>query len=155
MPECEVFIIQDFHHDREYDELPSILLEAKHGDIICGTDYDMQSTCIVYKHNDETKIISALDLSECPKTVFNIPIKISEHIHDPNTFYYELLDEEESLNFQETFICEVKLTNVHEWFVKQYFKDCNFEIYKYTLAHDILYQTFKDGRWGIESRNLT
>ena len=102
---CKVFIIEnyDFKNDM-IDALQIANDKGLHGDVICGNNYHMNSTSIIYKQNNEIKIINALNLNEFPKTVYKIPVEISKYIKKPEKFYKNLLDEFKSLKKQETFI---------------------------------------------------
>lgn len=123
---------------------------VKHGDIICGTDYEMNSTAIVYKQHDEIKIINALNLNEFPKTVFNVKSNISKFIQNPHIFYAELLDEEISLMDQDTFILEVELSEEHEHFISKFIKP-DFLNYSYTIDTRYLFVSNKNKMYDIKS----
>lgn len=101
---ANVYVIDDYDYKKDMNKALEIANydNVKHGDIICGTDYHMNSTAIIYKQPDEIKIIDALDLNEFPKTVFNVKSNISKFIPNPHIFYAELLDEEISLMDQDT-----------------------------------------------------
>jgi hypothetical protein len=127
-------------------------MDAKHGDIITGTDYHMCSTSLIYKQDDIVTITNALDLDEFPKTVFNVPISISKFIKNPHVFYKELLDPEESFFDQDTFISYVKLSKEHEHFIEK-FCTVDFEKYNYSINFDELFAQNKNNHWDIKSFN--
>lgn len=146
-----VYVIDDYNYKKDMDKALKIAndIDVKHGDIICGTDYHMNSTAIVYKQADEIKIINALNLNEFPKTVFNVKSIISKFIPNPHIFYVELLDEEISMMDQDTFILEVELTKEHEHFISKFVKP-DFSNYSYIIDANYLFVSNKNKKYDIK-----
>lgn len=149
---ANVYVIEDYNYKKDMDEALIIANDddVMHGDIICGIDYHMNSTSIVYKQPDEIKIINALDLNEFPKTVFNVKSNISKFIQNPHIFYAELLNEEISLMDQDTFISEVELSEEHEHFISKFVKP-DFLNYSYRIDSINLYVINKNNKYNIKS----
>lgn len=150
---CKVFIIKNYDFQNDMNKALEIASnEGLHGDIICGNDYHMNSTSIIYKQNNETKIIKALDLNEFPKTVNTISVEISKYIKKPEIFYKNLLDEFKSFKKQETFISYVELCNTHKKFISKYtFVD--FENYSYSIDDINLWQRNKKNYYDLKNFN--
>jgi len=150
---CKVFIIENYDFKNDMDKALEIANnEGLHGDILCGTDYHMHSTSIIYKQNNEIKIIKSLDLDEFPKTVNKIPIEISKYIKKPEVFYKNLLDEFKSFKKQETFISNVKLCDTHQKFISKYtFFDI--ENYNYSIDDENLWQRNKTEYYDLKCFN--
>ena len=151
---CKIFVIDDYNYQNDIKLALKIAkdIKTKHGDIICGKDYHMNSTSLIYKQNDEIKIINALDFNEFPKTVFNVPIEISKFIKNPHIFYKKIFNNEKSLLHYNTFICEVKLSKEHEHFISK-FTQINFEKYNYTIDANELYMQNKNEYYDIQCFN--
>lgn len=137
---CKVFIIENYNFKNDMNKALQIANdEGLHGDIICGNDYHMNSTSIIYKQNNEIKIVNALDFNEFPKTVNQIPVVISKYIKKPEQFYKNLLDEFKSLKKQETFISTIVLCNTHEKFILK-FTSFDIQNYKYSIDDTYLWK---------------
>lgn len=148
---CEVFVINNYKYEKDIKKALDIAAnEGKHGDIICGTDYHMNTTSIIYKIENEIKIIKALDLNEFPKTIYNVLIEISKHIKNPEIFYKQLLDEEESFLNQDTFISCVELCEEHVEFISK-FTNPDFTKNNYTIYCDYLCESNKNNYYNIKS----
>ena len=148
---ANVYVIDNYDYKKDMDEALEIANDndVMHGDIICGTDYEMNSTAIVYKQPDEIKIINALDLNGFPKTVFNIKSIISKFMPNPHIFYAELLNEEISLIDHDTFILEVELSEEHEHFISKFVKP-DFSNYSYTIDANYLFVSNKNKKYDIK-----
>jgi hypothetical protein len=156
MTECVVFIIKKFDKNKQYKKMKNIFRDAQHGDIVTGTDYDMHSTCAIYKQDDIIKLVSLLDHNEFPKTVYTIPIEISEHIENVYEFYKELLNESNALSICSIFICAIKLCEIHTDFIKQYYDSVDFKEYRYSIQDSTLYRVRLNGsHWfRIETKSI-
>lgn len=147
---CNVHVIEEYNYYEninlalEIAENPEIM----HGDIICGTDYHMNSTSAIYKQENTLKIVNLL--SGFPETIFNIPVEISKFIENPHLFYEELLDEEESLSYHDTFISYVELGAEHYKFISK-FTEPDFEKYTYSIDSNNLYIRKTNSFYGVKS----
>jgi len=151
---CNVFIIVDYNYDKDMETVLNIANEkdTNHGDIICGTDYHMCSTSLIYKQNNEIKIIKAIDLDLFPSTVYNVPTIISKFIKNPQIFYKELLNESESLFYQDTFISYVKLSEEHEDFIKKFVTHpIDFSNYNYSINFNKIFIKNKKNYYDIKT----
>lgn len=150
---CKVFVIKNYHYQNDMNEALEIANnEGNHGDIICGNDYHMNSTSIIYKLNNKIYIIKALDLNEFPKTVNTIPIEISKYVKKPEIFYKNLLDEFKSFKKQETFISTVILCETHKKFILNY-TSFDIENYIYSIDTENLWKRNKNDYYDLKCFN--